>query len=252
MLRVVDVTRRFGKNTAIDGVSLDVEQGRVQGLIGPNGSGKTTMFNLISGFLKPDSGKVVFQGSEISGRDPSAVAARGLVRTFQLTSIYADLPAINSLEIGQHLSRGRGPRATARSIVGTALSPEAEREGILAFMGLSDIADVPARLLPGGTQRLLSIATALAARPAMLLLDEPLAGLNPTEKAVAIERIGALREAGMTILLVEHDMKSVMRICEYICVINFGKKIAEGTPHEIRQHPEVIKAYLGTPEDDHA
>ena len=252
MLEISNVTRRFGSNTAIDGVSFNVENGRVQGLIGPNGSGKTTMFNLISGFLKPNSGEVMFQGLKISGRDPSTIAALGLVRTFQLTSIYAEMPAIKSLEIGQHLARRRGARASATSVVGPCASAAAEREGILSFMGLSDIANVTARLLPGGTQRLLSIATALAARPAMLLLDEPTAGLNPTEKAVAIERVAALRDRGITILLVEHDMKSVMRVCERLCVINFGKKIAEGTPQEIREHPEVIKAYLGAPEDDHA
>lgn len=246
MLEIESVSKSFGKLAAIKDVSFEVKAGRISGLIGPNGSGKTTMFNLLSGFLKPSAGSVRLQGTSITGMRPSKIASLGLVRTFQLTSIYRELTAFDNVMMGHHMALATGARHAAPSFVGDETSSNRNSEAILEFMGLSHVSGTPAHLLPGGTQRMLSIATALAARPSVLLLDEPLAGLHPSEKASVTKRLVELRRRGLTMLLVEHDMKSVMSICDYLCVINFGSKIAEGTPHQITENPSVIEAYLGS------
>lgn len=244
MLRVTGLSKTFGQLAAVTDVSFDVAAGTVKGLIGPNGSGKTTIFNLISGFLKPSSGKVELGRDNVSGMRPHKIARRGLVRTFQLTSVYRELTARENLTIAHHLAFDREPRL---NLFPHSHSPDERTDAIFEMMGLTAVQHALAGLLPGGTQRKLSIATALAAQPKMLLLDEPLAGLHPSEKAEVISRLAELKTRGLTMLLVEHDMRSVMAICDDIIVLNFGRKLAEGTPSEIQGNSAVAEAYLGAP-----
>ena len=250
MLELDNVAKRFGKLDAIKGISLEIPEGQIRGLIGPNGSGKTTLFNLISGFLRPTSGGIRFQGAEIKGMRPHRIAKRGLVRTFQLTSVYRDMTVRENVMMGHHAHAGR--HANARSRVGKLPlfdTSEESTDWILDFMDLSGEANTLARLLPAGMQRVLSISTALAVRPLLLLLDEPLAGLNTTEKRSVAKKISGLRDHGLTVLLVEHDVRSILSICDRITVIDFGAKIAEGAAEEVTGNPAVIEAYLGRPAD---
>jgi ABC-type branched-subunit amino acid transport system ATPase component len=250
VLEVDNIAKRFGKLDAIKGISLEIPEGEIRGLIGPNGSGKTTMFHLISGFLRPTSGNIRFQGASIKGKRPHQIAQRGLVRTFQLTSIYRDMTVWENVTMGHHVHAGR--RAKSRSTQEKLPQFETVEEGtawILDFMDLSGEANTLARLLPAGMQRVLSIATALAVRPSLLMLDEPLAGLHTTEKSSVAQKIIGLREHGITVLLVEHDVRSVLSICDRITVIDFGEKIAEGSVEEVTSNPDVIEAYLGKPTD---
>ncbi len=247
MLSVQAITKRFGGLVANDAVSFDVPEGALFAVIGPNGAGKTTLFNMISGFMPPTSGQVIFDGAPITGLPQHAVAARGLVRTYQLVQLFKDLSVVENVVAGFHrVTRGGVWSALWRS--GAMRRQEfaiAERaRELLAFVGLEGREDVPADKLPYGQQRLLEVARALAASPKLLLLDEPAAGLNTMETdalANVIERINA---TGVTLLLVEHDMGLVMRVAQRIAVIDFGAKIAEGTPAEIRVHPDVLTAYL--------
>lgn len=247
ILEVDNVAKRFGKLAAVKGISFEIPEGQIRGLIGPNGSGKTTMFHLISGFLRPTSGDVRFQGHSIKGKRPHQIAKRGLVRTFQLTSIYREMTVRENVAMGHHVHAGRRgarPRPSLEKLPQFG-SVDESTEWILDFMALSDEAETAARMLPAGMQRVLSIATALAVRPTLLMLDEPLAGLNPTEKSSVAQKIASLRDHGITILLVEHDVRSVLSVCELITVIDFGEKIAEGTADEVTSNPAVIEAYLG-------
>jgi branched-chain amino acid transport system ATP-binding protein len=243
MLDVRDVTKRFGANIAVDGVSFSVAKGEIHGLIGPNGSGKTTLFNVVSGFYTPSVGRVEFEGKQISGLQPHRVAKAGLIRTFQLTSVFQGLSARESIEIALKIAHGNNLLAEHEDWLPDFRTADA----VLDFFDLTAASNKPANVLPGGIQRTLSMATALAARPRMLLLDEPLAGLNPTEKTKIAGKIRELRDTfGVTILLVEHDTKSVFSVCDNITVINIGRKIAEGTASEIAENDNVIRAYLGS------
>jgi branched-chain amino acid transport system ATP-binding protein len=248
MLELVNLSKDFGKLRAVDNVSMRIEKGEIRGLIGPNGSGKTTVFNLITGFLRPTQGRVIWQGENIAGQMPHVIARKGIIRTFQLTSIYADLTALQNVIMGSHLRTGMGlleqywgskrAHEKERAIEGHALS-------LLELMGLKEEKDRIAGELPGGTQKILAIAVALAGGPHLLLLDEPLAGLNTGEKTIVMDKIKVLRERGITILIVEHDMKAIMNTCDRVTVINFGEKITEGTPSEVSHDKSTIKAYLG-------
>jgi len=238
MLDVRNVTRRFGSVVALNSVTFGINAKEICGLIGPNGSGKTTMFNVISGFLAPSRGEVVLDGQQIGGLRPHTIASRGLVRTFQLTSLYQELTVRENIMLGHHLRAAAMPRSGPGSL-------EESTDKLLAFFDLEHSASVEARLLPGGTQRTLSIATAVASAPAILLLDEPLAGLNSTEKARVVEKIRQLRQQGMTILIVEHDVKSVLSLCDRLVVLNFGEKIFYGKPSDATKDPRVVEAYLG-------
>ncbi len=249
ILEVNNIAKRFGKLVAVKDISMAIPEGQIRGLIGPNGSGKTTTFHLISGFLKPTSGEVLFKGQPITGKTPNRIAKRGLVRTFQLTSVYRDMSVRQNVHMGHHIHANKKSAEISNNTKLPSISSiEDSTSWILEHMNLSDEADTPARMLPAGMQRVLSIATALAVRPNLLMLDEPLAGLNPTEKSNVAQKISGLRDYGITILLVEHDVRSVLSICDKINVINYGEKIAEGTADEITKHPAVIEAYLGNSE----
>jgi branched-chain amino acid transport system ATP-binding protein len=248
LLRLEGVTRRFGGLTAVDAVSLEIEAGAVSAIIGPNGAGKTTLFNLIAGFLTPDVGRIEFDGRDITGLAPHAVAAHGLVRTFQLVQLFPDLTAAENVAVGRHL-RTRGGVWAALARPAWARAQALETRGIAAellqFVGLADRAHMPASALTYGQQRLLEIARAMAAAPKLLLLDEPAAGLNPEETAHLADTIRRIVGRGLTVLLIEHDMSLVMRVAERIFVVDFGRKIAEGPPEAVQRDEAVIAAYLG-------
>jgi branched-chain amino acid transport system ATP-binding protein len=234
LLVAQDLSRRFGGLLAVSALSFEVREGEVLGLIGPNGAGKSTTFNVISGFYRPTSGRLSFRGEDITGMSASAISRRGLVRTFQHGSLLRDMSVHDNILIGA-LRAVRERRGRERRVQETA-----------ELLGLGGLLDANAGSLPHGHQRMLSIAIALAARPTLLCLDEPLTGLNSTEIAAALQSMQRIRqEFAITIMLVDHNMRAVMRICDRIVVLNHGQKLAEGTPAEIRNDPEVIRAYLG-------
>lgn len=245
MLDVKQICRTFGRLKAVDGVTLSVEQNQIRGLIGPNGSGKSTTMNLISGTLKPSAGEVVLAGQRIDGKEPHRIARLGLVRTFQLTKVFTSGTLLDAVAIGVRAARGNAWNPVQWVPTGDQAEVNQAALDALERMGLAHRAKESAGNLPGGLRRILSIATALAAGPRIMLLDEPLAGLNATEKAEVADKIEKLRADNISILLVEHDMRSVMRLCDRITVLNFGRVLAEGTPAEIGRHPDVVKAYLG-------
>ena len=249
MLHVRGLDKSYGGLRVVADVDLDVEEGSIVGLIGPNGAGKTTCFNLISGFVRPDRGSVRFDGIEIVGSATHTIVRRGLVRTFQQAAVFAQATVLTNISQGAHLHDGtrfwgaiaRTPGANERS---RTLHERAL--AVLARLGLTDLAGVRAGALPYGQQKKLGIGIAMAAAPRLLMLDEPVAGLNATESAEIVRMIQQLRSDGVTVLLVEHDMRTVMSLCDRIVVLSEGAKIAEGSPAAIREHPEVVRVYLGT------
>ena len=253
ILEIEGLTRRFGGLTAVDNLSFSVAAGEIHGLIGPNGAGKTTTFNVISGFYAPTSGQIRFDGQEIGGLAPDDIAALGLVRTFQQTTLFKELSVLDNLLIGAHLRISPG---LFSAILGQRQAPEEQaREAAheqLAFFGLVDRQDELASTLPHGLQRALGMAVALMAEPRFLLLDEPFTGMNTEETRDIMGLIRRVRDRGITLLLVEHDMQAVMGLCDRITVLNFGRLLAEGMPNEIRTDPAVIEAYLGAPYETQA
>jgi branched-chain amino acid transport system ATP-binding protein len=249
LLQVEALSRHFGGLTAVREVSFVARAGEVLSLIGPNGAGKTTTFNLITGFVRPSSGKVRFRGQDITGLKPHQVAKRGVVRTFQKTNVFAGLTVFENIVTGQYL-RARVPywRTWLPGRVVAAREREVQRnaERILDFLDLGHRRDDPAQSLPYGELRRLEIAIALAASPQLLLLDEPAAGLNTAEAKELVRLLQVVnREWGLSILLVEHNMGVVMEVSHRIVVLNFGEKIAEGSPEAVRRDEHVIEAYLG-------
>jgi branched-chain amino acid transport system ATP-binding protein len=248
LLSLQGVTRRYGGLVAVDAIDLKVADGGVTAVIGPNGAGKTTLFNLISGFQAPNAGRIVFAGEDITARLPEAIAAAGLVRTFQLVQLFQNLSVLENIQVGCHLHTKGGVLAAllrTRSTRQAERDVEARARELLDFVGLEGAAEMEASALAYGQQRLLEIARALAAKPRLLLLDEPAAGLSADESRRLSAAIRAIAGRGTTVLLIEHDMKLVMNTADTIAVLDFGRKIAEGAPAAVREDPAVIAAYLG-------
>jgi branched-chain amino acid transport system ATP-binding protein len=251
MLEIMGLTKYFGGLPAVNDLDFSVKAGEVAGLIGPNGAGKTTVFNLVTGILHPTGGKILFEGKDITNKKPHAVAALGIGRTFQLTGVLPDFTVLQNMTVACHLHPGirfsdaffNVDRRNSRyqNII------DHSRE-MLALLGFDPAKEELARNLPHGHQRLLGIAMAMASSPKLLLLDEPLSGMNAEETGSALEVIEKIRSRGTSILLIEHNMRAVMGICDKIVVLSFGTKIAEGSPQEIQANKDVITAYLGVNE----
>ncbi len=246
MLQVRDLTKYFGGLAAVTDLSFEVEKGGIIGLVGPNGAGKTSVFNLITGFLRPTAGKVVLEGCDITGKKPHIIAALGLVRTFQSNLLFGDQSCFDNVITAHHLLRKANYFAmlfNTRSSRDEDTKIQSHAEEILKRTGLIQIKTQLARSIPQGLKRALEIALALATHPSLLLLDEPTAGMSHNETQLIKNLIKQLNNQGLTIMLVEHNMRLVMDVCDRIIVLNFGKKLAEGTPQEIINNRDVIDAY---------
>ncbi len=247
-LSIDGISKRFGGLQALDDITIHVGKGTIHGIIGPNGAGKTTLFNVITGMFGADRGEIRLEGVALPWQKPHKLVPMGIARTFQNIRLFKSMTVLENVLIGQHIHTPtpvlsiilNGPAAKR----GEEAAELAAREA-LAFVGLESKADEIVKNLAYGQQRLVEFARALAAKPKIILLDEPAAGMNPTEKANLLKIITRLKEQGFTIVLIEHDMKLVMNICDTIAVLDHGKKIVEGQPEYVRTHPEVIRAYLG-------
>lgn len=248
LLEVTGLHKRFGGLHAVNDVSFSVERGVIKSIIGPNGAGKTTLFNLVTGTLGASSGEVRFQGRALLGKKPHQIASLGLARTFQNIKLFHDMTVLENVMVGRHIRSSAGFMASILHMPWTLVEEKRIREKsleLLEFLEIAEFADVEATSLAFGQQRAVELARALALEPTILLLDEPAAGLNIYETAEVGRLITRIRDMGITVLLVEHDMSLVMDISDEIVVLSFGQKIAEDLPQAIQQNPEVIKVYLG-------
>ncbi len=253
LVRVKNLTMKFGGLTALDDVTFDINRGEILGLIGPNGAGKTTCFNAMTGVYRPTSGTVTLEGKPLNGLAQHKITRRGLARTFQNIRLFGEMTALENVVVGldaRHKTSVGGALLRLPTHVREEKSAIERGMALLEFVGIADHAQYLSRHLPYGYQRRLEIARALATDPKVLCLDEPAAGFNPAEKEELMALIRTIRDDGYTVLLIEHDMRLVMGVTDRIVVLEFGKKIADAVPKEIREDPKVISAYLGEPEDE--
>jgi branched-chain amino acid transport system ATP-binding protein len=252
LLEVKDIHKRFGGLQALSGVNFSVREGTIKALIGPNGAGKTTLFNLISGFLPPDTGTIYFKSGPVQGLRPYEIAAKGMARTFQHIRLFPEMTSLENVMIGRHIHGRSGFISSMFALPWTRREDRKAKDKALEtmeFLGIAGHADQEATSLSYGQQRLIELARGLACEPALLLLDEPAAGLNMRETAEMALLISKIRDKGVTVLIVEHDMSLIMNISDEIIVLNYGQKVADDVPLAIQKNEDVIRIYLGGDED---